>query len=90
MDDITFPSSADYSQKDRYHDFRRLFTETDEGKRVFNEILSWGKIFKPAVAGSPIDPYALAIREGERNIALKLLYIVNNEPQERPTNTRKK
>jgi len=83
-------SATEYSPRDKYHDFRRLFTETAEGKRVFNEILSWGRLFKPSAIGTPVDAYAMAIREGERNMALRLLYTVNNEPHERPTKTRNK
>jgi len=90
MDNITFQSNANYSKKDRYHDFRRLFTSTDEGQRVFNEIISWGKLFSTSITPSPVDPLAMAAREGERNMALKLLTIVNNEPKEQTTKTRNK
>lgn len=77
------PAPENYTPEDRYHDFRRVFTGSEEGKRVFREILSWGKLFRPSVIGTPIDPYAMAIREGERNIALRLLVTVNKEPPKR-------
>lgn len=78
------PSSQGYLPKDRFLDFRRVFTGSDEGKRVFVEILSWGHMLRPSVLASPIDPYLTHMRDGERNIALRLLATVNNEPKEPP------
>lgn len=85
----SFPSQQNYTPKDRYHDFRRIFT-SDEGKRVLREILSWGGMFRPSVIGNPVDPYRMAIREGERNMALRLLAAIYNEPPERPEKTGKR
>jgi len=88
MDEVDFlaslPSTPNYSKKDRYSDFRRVFTGSEEGRRVMREILSWGRMFRPGVLGTPIDPYLMAMREGERNIALHLLDTVHNEPPEPP------
>ena len=82
---------GDYqNDSDRYQDFRQLFMGSDQGKRVLYEILSWGKLFRPGVMGSPIDPYALAIAEGKRHLTLQLLSIVNIEPPTQPTKTRAK
>ena len=78
------PSTEGYPPKDKYHDFRKLFTTTPEGKRVFAEILSWGHMFKTSVVGRPVDPNLTHIRDGERNIALRLLATVNNEPSDKP------
>jgi len=86
----SLPNPTPYSPRDKYHDFRRLFTGTDEGKRVMREILSWGRMFKPSILGSPIDPYLMAVREGERNMALRLLATVINEPPERPVEVTRK
>lgn len=85
----SLPISENYTAKDRYQDFHQLFTGSEQGKRVLCEILSWGRLFKPAVVGSPIDPYALAMRAGECNSALKLLFVVNNEPSEPQTKARR-
>ena len=85
LDTLTkLPGLANYSKKDRYHDFRRTFMETEETRRVLSEILSWGHLLRPSVQGAPIDPYLMAVHEGERNIALKLLNTVHNEPPEPP------
>ena len=85
----TLPSRDGYSPVDRYRDFRKTF-ETDEGKRVLSEILSWGRIFRTPVLGKPIDPYAMAIAFGERNMALKLMAAVYTEPVDKPQRARKK
>lgn len=76
---ISLPTGK-YSAKDRYTDFRRVLMGSDEGKRVLGEILSWCHMFKPSVMGSPVDPNAVLVREGERNIALRLLTTITKEP----------
>lgn len=83
----SLPNPQSYTPKDRYNDFRRVFMGTEEGKRALREILSWGGMFRPSVIGNPIDPYRMAVREGERNMALKLLAAVYQEPPEKPVKT---
>ena len=78
------PGSAGYTPEERYRDFRRVFTGSEEGKRVLREILSWGHMLRPSAQGSPIDPYLTHIREGEANIARRLLITVTVEPPQRP------
>lgn len=85
----TIPSKDGYPPMERYRDFRKLFG-TDEGKRVLGEILSWGRILSTPVLGRPIDPYAMAIAFGERNMALKIMAAVHVEPAEKPQRQRKK
>lgn len=84
------PSSTGYTPKDRYHDFRQLFMGSDQGKRVLGEILSWGRLFRPSALGSPVDPNLTHIREGERNLCLRLLHTVHNEPPEPQTKAKRK
>lgn len=87
----SLPATEGYTPKERYHDFRQLFTGTDQGKRVLRELLSWGHLLQPSVINSPIDPYQTHIREGEANVARKLLVTVMREPPEKPaTQTRKR
>ena len=83
------PSQEGYSPVERYQDFRKVFG-TDEGKRVLREILSWGRMFRAPILGKPIDPYAMAVAFGERNMALKLMATVHTEPPDKPQRTRKK
>lgn len=90
MDEIAALAKAEnYTAKERYHDFRRVFG-TPEGQRVMREVLSWCHMFKPSVFGNPIDPHLVVLKEGERNIGLRLLSTYHNEPPERPERTRRK
>ena len=84
------PSVDGYTPMDRYRDFKKVFS-TEEGKRILREILSWGRVFRTPSFRSPIDPYAMAVTFGERNMALKLLATINQEPRPQATTaTRKK
>jgi len=83
------PISEGYSKRDRYQDFHQLF-KSAKGKRVLREMLSWGRMFKTSASASPVDPYLMAIREGQRNMAIRLLATINQEPVEQPTKTRNK
>lgn len=86
----SLPVTQGYTPEQRYQDFRQLFMGSVQGQRVLREILSWGKVFRPAVNTSPIDPYAVAMREGERNMALRLMVTINVEPPTQQSRTRKK
>jgi len=78
----SLPITPDYTPTQRYQDFRQLFTGSPQGKRVLREILAWGRMFRPSVNSSPVDGLAMAVRDGERNMAIKLLAAVNVEPPE--------
>ncbi len=81
------PRIENYTSKDQYHDFRRIFMETEEGKRVLRRIMELGSVFQQPALVSPIDPYMLSAIHGRRYLALKILSIVNNEPMEPPKQT---
>lgn len=81
------PQLEGYTEKDRFHDFRKTFTETPEGKRALRYILQRGCIFQEPKLMSPIDSHMLAAFRGKRQLALEILSFVNNEPPERPTKT---
>lgn len=83
------PSQEGYSPVERHRDFQKVFG-TEDGKRVLREILSWGRMFRSPVLGKPIDPYAMAVAFGERNIALKLMATVHTQPTDKPPTQRKK
>jgi len=85
------PAHKTYSPEEKYHDFRQLFMGTEQGKRVYAEILSWSHIFQSNVSGAgTIDVNRTLVREGERNIGLKLLGAVNVEPPLTPQKQRSK
>ena len=85
----SLPSSQGYTPQDRYQDFKQLFS-SDQGKRVFRELLSWGHMLQPSAHGTPVDPYLTHIREGEANIARRLLVTVMKEPPVKPTTQTRK
>jgi hypothetical protein len=69
-------------------DFRFLFFSSPQGKRVFNQIMSWSGFFRTGVVKG--DPYATHVREGEKNIAARIWAACLTEVRERPTETNKK
>ena len=68
---------------DRLHrDFATVFLRERAGRRALYKILEWGHLYRPVfVAG---DPYGTAFRDGERNLALRILAALNAEPEETP------
>ncbi|KKK54547.1 hypothetical protein LCGC14_3083590 [marine sediment metagenome] len=82
--DLSVPE--DYERLDQYNDFRKVFLETDQGRRVLRQILAWGHLLKSHLVRMPrpIDPYAVLAFEGERNLALHIFSVMLVEPPERP------
>ena len=80
----TTATSSKYNSLDRYRDFRKVFLETEEGKRVLREILCWAKLLMVTSAGKPIDPLELAKREGHKELGCKLLSTIYIEPAPKP------
>ena len=63
-----------------YRDFAAVFLRDPAGRRALYKILEWGHLYRPVfVAG---DPHGTAFRDGERNLALRILAALNAEPQE--------
>ncbi len=59
-------------------DFRATFADL-RARRVLYKILEWGHVYQPShVAG---DPHGTAFRDGERNLALRILAATNAEPK---------
>jgi hypothetical protein len=67
---------------DRYRDFRQLFLATAAGQRVLKEILIMGRMGRSCAAKG--DPYETYLREGERNLAIRIFNIAHIEPPARP------
>ncbi len=82
--DLSMPE--DYDPLDRYNDFRKVFLETEQGRRVLRQVLGWGHLLKSHLVRMPrpIDPYAILAAEGERNLALHIFSVMLVEPSERP------
>jgi hypothetical protein len=77
-----------YRPKDRYRDFRRVFLDSEQGRRVLYELLSWGNMFRPSAPMARFDPYETMFHDGERNVALKIMSTMHAEPRERPVGTK--
>jgi hypothetical protein len=85
------PSGDTYTEMDRYRDFRRVFLDTEEGRRVFRTLLQWGHMFRTSMPpGHVADPLKLAFSEGERNLALRMVDTINREPRSRPVTANRK
>lgn len=74
-----------YTDIDRYRDFRQVFLESPGGRRVLWQLFEMANLFAP-VAVLPADPYAAYHRDGARNLALNILAILNADPNSIPDN----
>lgn len=85
------PPLENYTANDRFHDFKKVFTSTPEGKRALRYILERGGVFQAQALASPIDSHMLATHDGKRRMALEILAFVYNEPKgQPPKQTRKR
>lgn len=71
-----------YSDAERYRDFRRVFLGTPAGRRCLYQIFEWTHVFHTSVV--PGDPYMSHFQDGERAIGLQILSVLNAEPGEAP------
>lgn len=69
-------------------DFRSVFFSSPQGKRVFNQIMTWSGFFRTGVVKG--DPYGTHVREGEKNIAARIWAACLTEIVERPSQTTKR
>ncbi len=58
-------------------DFQGVFGSDVRGRRVLYKILEWGHLYQPSFQGG--DPHGTAFRDGERNLALRILAVLNAE-----------
>lgn len=70
-----------YRPIDRYRDFRAVFG-TPEGKRVLLQIIDWAHMWEHIAL--PGDPHGTYLRDGRRDIGLKILKTMGAEPGEGP------
>ena len=83
--DLSVPGE-DYDPVDRYNDFRKVFLETEQGRKVLRQILGWGHLLKSHLVRMPrpIDPYTILSLEGERNLALHIFSVMLVKPSKQP------
>lgn len=73
---------ASYSVRDRTRDFRALFSVTEQGRRVLAQVLSRCRLWDRTYAGD--DTHETAFREGNRDIGLWLMDVMEAEPRDAP------
>ena len=78
-------TGKNYTETERYKDFRQLFMGSDQGKRVLYQILGWGHMFRSSAALALHDPYRTQFHDGERNLTLRIFNAVHVEPKDKPT-----
>ena len=76
---------------DRYSDFKSLFLATEQGRRVFNEILGMGYMAHDPIKYNKagVDVNATLIATGERKMALAIHRLTMIEPPPPPPKTQK-
>ena len=85
----SLPKPENYTKKDQYRDFRHVFMQTEDGKRVLRRIMELGCVFHEPRLVSPVDPLMLAAFRGKRQLALEIFSLTNDEPSEPPKKQRK-
>ncbi len=68
---------------DCHRDFQQLFTGSDAGTRVFKEIMLQGRMLTSNAAKG--DPHETYLREGMRNLAIRIAKLTFEEPPVQPT-----
>jgi hypothetical protein len=72
------PVSNSDKTKQLKTDYEFVF-RTAEGERVLNDIIKSAHVLEPTFTP---DPYETAFREGERNVALRILALLNYTPKD--------
>jgi len=71
-----------YTETDRWRDFRRVFLDTAEGRRVLNQVLAWCRLLDLSYVEG--DVYETHVHEGARKVGLQIFTALNTEPVKRP------
>lgn len=81
FDRISAPlTGVEYTERDRWQDFHRLFLSTPRGKRVLGEIICMADVLSSTVVAG--DPYMTHFNEGARDIGLRILEILRRDVPE--------
>jgi hypothetical protein len=82
--DLAKAFTGKYTEEDRYREFRQVFLDTEQGRRVLYQILRWGHKFASSAKLAGFDPYKTMFHEGERNMALHIFATIHQQPQAKP------
>jgi hypothetical protein len=77
MADLGAAQTSKRKPPERHAEFRQVFLATEVGKRVLHDILSWGHIWQTSIVS---DPHMTYKKEGERNLALRILTTLHKQP----------
>jgi hypothetical protein len=83
----SLPAPGRYTPMDRYRDYRKLFLGSEDGQRVLRDLLAGCHMFRTSFDK---DRGVMAFKEGERNVGLRLMAIIANEPRPKPTQANRK
>ena len=61
----------------------KINSTPEQRKRVLWEIFEWCRMYRAVAA--PGDPYETYRRDGMRSVGLRILGVMHEEPEERPT-----
>lgn len=69
-------------------DFKHVFLGSEAGKRVLYQILGWSHLWDPSFVAGESD--TTAFKEGERNVALRILAALRSDPKPLPQRQRQR
>ena len=79
-----------YARADKYRDFRAVFQNSEQGRRVLHEILTWCHIGHASAPQAKFQTNETMYLDGQRSVGIKLMVIMNAEPKDKPTSTKEK
>jgi hypothetical protein len=66
--------------KSRASDYKKVFN-SEAGRRVLHDLLDSHHMLRPTYDAGKLDTTAILIREGERAVVLRILSIMNVDPE---------
>lgn len=81
------PGRGSYTKKDRYRDFRQVFN-TEPGRRVLAQIIDEAEGI-PIVESEVDNTHRVSFRLGKRSLGLWIVRVLNAEPLDDPTTTKR-
>lgn len=89
--DTLTPEERQQKQAEAYSKKVKAYQDvfnSPQGQEVLQDILSHCHFYQPS--HTPGDPYETAFREGERNVALKIVKALNTDPKKVVSETLKR
>jgi len=77
-----------YTKTDRYRDFRHVFLQSERGKRVLFELLTWGHMYRSPAKIANFNTNETFFHDGEAHFAKMIMSTIHAEPKDRPVSTK--